>query len=441
MHDRLKSAETRRVHPEKSSNRGVLLRGRYVLPTPGNVIEDGALFVHQGRVAAAGLWKHLAAEHSQATTIDLGDVVILPGLVNAHCHLDYTAMAGYFPPQKSFSDWIKLIKETKLGWDKGDYLQSWVKGARMLVNTGTTTVGDIEAVPELLPKAWKTTPLKVISFLEMIGLSPARSPSEVLGSALSVARRMRKHVARLGLSPHAPYSTTPELLRLTADEASRRGWRIAIHAAESEPEYHMFRKARGELHDWIARSGRPMQDCALRQSPIRHVINSGLAGDNVMMVHANYLARGDATELAARGIHVVHCPRSHEYFRHRRSPLRSLLKAGVNVALGTDSLASVYRRRGQTVQLSMFAEMRTLHAAHSWLRPGRLLEMATRNGALALGQENQIGKLAPGFCADLICLSFTGKKSQLFETILEHRGTVRGSMIGGKWVIRPPNAR
>lgn len=412
-----------------------------MLPTPGAIIEDGAVLIRGDSIEAVVPWRDLATKPFQAKTIDLGDAVILPGLVNAHCHLDYTGMAGYFPPQKSFADWIKLIKETKLGWDKADYLQSWSKGARMLVNTGTTTVGDIEAVPELLPHAWKTTPLKVISFLEMIGISPSHTASEVLSRALRTANKLKKHGTRMGLSPHAPYSTTPELLTLAGAEAARRGWRITIHAAESEPEYQMFLRGRGELHEWIARSGRGMQDCDVHNTPIQHVIRSGLDGSNVIVVHANYLGRGDAADLGLRGMHVVHCPRSHQYFQHRRFPMRSLMRAGVNVALGTDSLASVYRSRGQAVELSMFAEMRTLQAAQPWLRPKTLIEMATLNSARALGQENRVGQLRSGFAADAICLPFAGKKTGLLDAIVEHRGAVLGSMIDGKWAVEPPGVR
>ena len=98
--------------------------------------------------------------------VDLGETVLLPGLVNAHCHLDYTDMAGEIAPTRFFTDWIKTITAAKAGKIYADFAQSWLRGAQMLLRTGTTTVADIEAVPELLPEVWRATPLRVFSFLE-----------------------------------------------------------------------------------------------------------------------------------------------------------------------------------------------------------------------------------------------------------------------------------
>src|SRR5439155_18866159 len=120
----------------------------------------------------------------QEKTIDLGEVLLMPGLVNAHCHLDYTNMAGEFPPPIVFIDWLKLITSTKAGSGFADYAQSWLDGADMLLSTGTTTVADIEAIPELLPEVWTSTPLRVISLLELIGITNRRPPKAVLQMAL-----------------------------------------------------------------------------------------------------------------------------------------------------------------------------------------------------------------------------------------------------------------
>jgi len=109
--------------------------------------------------------------------LDLGEVILLPGLVNAHCHLDYTGMAGEFLPPKSFTDWIKLITAAKGGWTYSDFAQSWLNGAQMLLRNGTTTVADFENVPELLPEVWNATPLRVFSFLEMTGVKAAATPA------------------------------------------------------------------------------------------------------------------------------------------------------------------------------------------------------------------------------------------------------------------------
>src|SRR6266481_1800052 len=140
------------------------LRARTVLPISRPPITDGAVLISGDRIAAVGRWRDLSAKF-YGKVLDLGEVALLPGLVNAHCHLDYTNMAGQFPPPKLFTDWIKLITTTKAGWGYSEFAESWLAGSKMLARTGTTSVGDIESLPELLPEVWQATPLRVFSFL------------------------------------------------------------------------------------------------------------------------------------------------------------------------------------------------------------------------------------------------------------------------------------
>jgi cytosine/adenosine deaminase-related metal-dependent hydrolase len=162
-----------------------------------------------------------------------------------------------------------------------------------------------------------------------------------------------------------------------------------------------------------------------------------LLGKNLLAIHVNYLAEGDAELLARRKVNVVHCPRSHAYFRHDRLALRSLLAAGVNICLGTDSLASVVKNRKEPLQLDLFSEMRALNVTMPRLSPETILEMATANGAKALGRAGQIGELTPGACADLIAIPFTGESRDATAAVVHHPGHVAASMIDGRWVVTP----
>ena len=349
----------------------------------------------------------------------------MPGLVNAHCHLDYTDMAGQLAPPKVFADWLKLMTATKGSWSDSDFAQSWLHGAQMLVRTGTTTVADIEAVPQLLPEVWNATPLRVFSFLEMISVKPDRQPSRVLQEAVKRIESLGAARCRAGLSPHAPYTTVPELLRLSARTARRRRWRLTTHVSESALEYEMFARGRGAMFDWIKRSGRDMSDCGLG-SPVRHLERCGMLGENLLAAHVNYLGRNDAALLGKRGVHVVHCPRSHFYFRHDAFPFRQLARAGVNICLGTDSLASVYKTRRQTVELSLFEEMRALAQAQPGLSARRIVRLVTVNGARALGLQGRIGELSANAFADLIALPFAGRPAKVYDAILHHAGSCVG---------------
>src|SRR5258708_1698469 len=357
----------------------------------------------------------------------------MPGLVNAHCHLDYTGMAGQFPPPKLFTDWTKLITPTKSEWSYSAFADSWVQGAQMLLRTGTTTVGDIEAAPELLPEVWDATPLRVISFIEMTGVRSRRRPATIVRDAVERIETLPSDRCRLGLSPHASHSTVPQLWRLSAEIARERRWPMAIHVAESELEFDMFMRAKGEMYDWIRRSGREMSDCGLG-SPVQHLERCGALGPKLLAIHANYLAPKDNALLARRRVSVVHCPRSHFYFGHQPFPWSKLTKARVNVCLGTDSLASVCKTRRQTIELSMFEEMRTFATNHLAVSPRSILKMATLNSARALGLEGQVGELSVDAFADMITLPFAGRISSVHDAVLDHKGVVSGSMIGGRWV-------
>src|SRR5665213_2842373 len=154
----------------------MLVRARIVLPICGPPVENGAVAICGDCVVSVERWQEIKRENHQLI-IDLGETILMPGLVNAHCHLDYTDMTG-LPPQKQFPDWIKGLLALKAAASYTDYAAAWLRGARMLARTGTTTVADVEAVPELLPEVWSATPLRVFSFLELTGVKSRRPPPE-----------------------------------------------------------------------------------------------------------------------------------------------------------------------------------------------------------------------------------------------------------------------
>lgn len=414
--------------------RKLLLRARAVLPISVSPIFNGAILISGNCISKVGRWRDLA-QVARDETIDLGDSILLPGLVNAHCHLDYTDMAGQFLSPRIFSDWLKLITTAKGHWGKADYATSWLNGAQMLLRTGTTTVGDVESVPDLLPEVWNLGGLRVLSFLEMIGITGRRKPQAILQEALDKIDSLGRTRCFAGLSPHAPYSTLPALLQLSTTAARQRNLRFCVHVSESSQEFDMFVHGQGEMHDWLRRSTRDMSDCGLG-SPVRHLERCGALGESLLAIHVNYLAKGDAALLAKRKVHVVHCPRSHGYFRHDRFPLKRLLRAGVNICLGTDSLASVVKARRETVELSMFEEMRALANREPSLSSKTILQMATTNGARALGMRGRVGELSPGSFADMIAVPAPGKLSDIYDAVIAHNADVTATMIDGQWVRR-----
>lgn len=415
----------------RAGRASLILRSRVVLPIRRPAIADGAVVLSGTRIRAVGRWSALHKEFA-APVIDLGEAMLLPGLINAHCHLEYTDLAGEFLPPRHFSDWLKLIVTAKGIRTDADFAAAWQRGAAQLLHTGTTTIADIVALPKIQPQP---TPLRIFSFLEMTGVKSQQLPAKIITAAAAKIKSLRARNRLAGFSPHAPYSTTPELLRRTAQTARRLRWRITTHVAESSEEFDMFTRGRGKLFDWLARQ-RDCRDCG-HGSPVHQLAQQQLLGENFLAIHANCLAPGDAALLARTASSVVHCPRSHTFFGHPRFPFKELTAAGVNVCLGTDSLASIEGRGPKPPELNMFSEMRSFARKNPGIPAGTILRLATLNGAQALGLTGKVGEISPGAFADLVVIPGREKLADVPEAVLHHRGDVRASMIGGHWAVPP----
>jgi cytosine/adenosine deaminase-related metal-dependent hydrolase len=203
---------------------------------------------------------------------------------------------------------------------------------------------------------------------------------------------------------------------------------LTTHLAESIEEFAMFRHATGALYDFMRSLDRPMTDCG-SATPFSHLWHNGAVGPQWLLVHMNTLLEEDFQLLAelprGAGPHLVHCPGSHRYFSHPPFPARRLYDLGVNLCLGTDSLAS-------TASLSLFDEMRALRAVEPWLRPEELLRMVTVNPARALHRRGQLGKIVPWALADLIAVPVPGSLGGVFEDIVNYDKPVSWMMIDGQ---------
>ena len=320
-------------------------------------------------------------------------------------------------------------------WSLGEFESSWQSGAEMLLQSGTTTVADIESVPELIPAAWERTPLRVHSFRELINVRSRIPASELVERAVNDWLGLPNAQKRVGLSPHAPYTTSTELLEMAARAAHRRKWRLTTHVAESEQEFEMYMYRQGAMYDWL-KSQRDVSDCGLG-SPVQHLERCGYLDENLLAAHMNYLWRHDAGVLGRHQVSVVHCPRSHDYFQHLRFPREELESAGVNICLGTDSLVTTRKERNHPFELNLFAEMQAFASKSPDVAPEKILRMATVNGARALGMQGLIGEISENGLADLIAIPFGGASPDAYEVILHHHGAVVASMISGHWAIPP----
>ncbi len=385
-------------------------------------IGDAGVVVADGRVVAVGRFHEVAATARSRVGetpefLDLGETVLLPGLINAHCHLDYTAMRGQLPPPESFSRWIGAINALKQSWGEDDYLCSIADGFAELRRCGTTTVFNLAAFPHLLARLPQPFPIRTWWVPELIDLRDPTHADRLLEEALqTLALAPPLSPGGYGVSPHALYTASPGLYRLCAQAAARNpSLRLTTHLAESADEEAMFRHGTGPLASFLAGLGRPMDDCG-HASPFAQALQSGLIGPDWLLAHVNTFDESDARLMAATGApwFVVHCPKSHAYFRHPRFPWERLEAAGAIISIGTDSLAS-------NTSLDLFEELRAVQKTVPGLTSETLLRTVTVHPARALGQAGLLGVIAPGAFADLLALPFTGSSHEIYDAILAHQ--------------------
>ncbi len=403
----------------------MIYRARHVVPVIGPPIENGAVVVKGDTIAAVGPWDGLRPAWAGEAE-DLGDVILMPGLINAHCHLDYSGLRGAILRPESFAGWIQRINAVKRNLSEDDFLAAIEKGLSECLHTGTTTLLNIESFPSLLPRMRRPS-VRTWWFFELIDLRQTPPADEIVSAALKFFAQRPEWRGGVGLSPHAPYTASIELYLLTRAIARRHGLPVTTHVGESHEEQMMFADGAGPLFSFLQSIGRPMGDCGNGRSPLRLLADAAAIGPETIIAHLNELPVQDEELLRPGGylhnVSVVHCPLSHRYFSHRPFPLERLRKLDINVCLGTDSLAS-----NQT--LSIFEEMRATRESFPSLSANELIAMATINGARALGLEGRLGVLRQGAFADMIAVR-GGDHSDLATRIVEHRGRIDWAMVGG----------
>jgi cytosine/adenosine deaminase-related metal-dependent hydrolase len=394
------------------------LRARMVLPIDGSPIENGAVLVRGNRIAWVGPWARRPWFAGAAT--DLGDVALLPGLINAHCHLDYTILRGLIPKQATFADWIEKINALKRSMSEVDWKKSVQAGIDESVRFGTTTILNVAAYPHLKDSFPCPSP-RIFWLEEMIDLREAQNPADRIDDD-RIYPTPRK--TGWGLSPHAPYTASPSLYVATDSLAKRFQFAVPVttHVAESSEEREMFESASGPLFDLLQRLGRSMSDCG-EGNLFYRLVRDGMLKAPWILAHANWVEDDVAPRCAEAGMSVVHCPRCHEYFQRNRFPLEVWQEAGVRVCVGTDSLASNY-------DLSLLAELRQFRKTHPGLPAEKLLRMVTRDAAIP---GSRLGAITKGAPADLIAVPISGAEDA-FEEVIGWKGAIPWTMVDGEMI-------
>ena len=402
----------------------MILRAAWVLPIAGPPVRDGYVQIAADRIVAVGAAHDLPPD---AEVTDLREVALLPGLVNAHVHLELTSYCGRIAPATLW-EWFQRIIPMRAAPGQVEREAEGVRaGAQQALQAGTTCVADISRLNLHWP-VLRELPLRKICFVELLSVAdlPPRNPDELRAAVQAIAE---DPLLTAGITPHAPYTVPVDHLRAALLLAAEIGRPWCVHWAESREECAFLRGDDSGLPEFL-RKLLVRKNVAPPQMGTIELLQACTQGaGNGLLAHCNYLEPEEIESLANSGHTVVYCPRSHHFFNHPPHPWQKLRAAGGRVAIGTDSAAS-------NDNLALLEELRFVrrHVADS-PAPLDLLELVTRIPAQALGLDEQVGTLAPGKQADLAAFPCSSITADPAAAIIDAAPAATGVWIAGNRII------
>jgi cytosine/adenosine deaminase-related metal-dependent hydrolase len=392
----------------------------WLVPIEGEPVHNGWLTVDHGRIVALGR----RAANDSTPGVELGDVAVMPGLVNAHTHLELSYLRDQIAPSGSFTNWARQIiyERRKKPHLQDPAIMSAIDSAiSECLRSGTAVVGDISNTLAPFGKL-VDSPLAGVVFWEVIGFKIDK-PDELIEHAVGELSALpATDRVRASLSAHAPYSVAPLLFRSIKKAVARMPFApCSVHLAENVEEVELLKTGGGPWkalmkdigswnHEWTAPG----------VGPVQYLDDMGFLDNRLLAVHGVQMTMADLARLKERGTTLVTCPRSNGHTGAGAPPLVDFYESGVRVAIGTDSLAS-------SPDLNVFAEVATLHALAPSVPAASLLESATIQGARALGFDADYGTIEPGKLARLLAVDVPPGTSDVEEYLVSgiHPGQIR----------------
>ncbi|MGH9374003.1 MAG: amidohydrolase family protein [Vicinamibacterales bacterium] len=371
-------------------------RAAWLLPIAAPPIRDGWVAVDAHRIVATGdpVAQAPAGAPLASPPFDHEPYAILPGLVNAHTHLELSWMAGLVPSSPSMPEWAGTLigLRRSASFDPVEPIAEAIVGLRAC---GTSLVGDVTNTLAA-HGSLMSADLSACIFRELFGFNAADPAQLVADAEAELDALLHMEWLRCSVVPHAPYSVSPDLFRAIA--RASRGGVVSVHVGESSAEVEFLRTGTGPWRRLLQRLGAwdpawtpPACDV------VEYLDRLGLVTDRLLAVHGVQLTDGELRRLAQAGATVVTCPRSNRWTGAGDPPISRFYGSGVRVAVGTDSLASV-------ADLNLFNELAAIRAIAPGVPAARILESATRSGANALGFGDLLGTIEPRKLADLIAV-------------------------------------
>jgi len=401
----------------------LVLSARYLLTGPNTIIDNGAVVIGNGKIIFAGGFKDFDGQEG-AKIIDLGNSAIIPGLINAHTHLELSRLKGCINYNGNFADWVKQIIEAKKKWEENEYRLSIREGIARSIEAGTTTIADITrnsyAFDELI-----NSKLRKFVFYELIDFNPSTAEDTLENFKKIISGIENTPLLSIGMSPHAPYTVSRELYKRCSVVSGELDIKIATHLSESMDEIEFLTNGTGSLAGLLESRGMLNSWKHPGVRPITYLSKMGVLNNSWLLIHCNYITVEEIADIKKSNSSVVFCPGSHKFFGHRGHPFRKYIDHGINVALGTDSLAS-------NETLSILDEMKSLYEEYKDLKPQSILHMGTIAGAIALGLEDKIGRVGPGFDADITVIKLPEERSgNIYDEIFSRGSECIFTVVSG----------
>ena len=395
-------------------------RARWVLPISGPPIRDGWVLVDGGRIVDVGQGSPEGLRYDDTHR----DTVILPGLVNAHTHLELSYLHERIPATRSFGAWVREIIRLRQQYpDPAD--SRIIEAARRAIDdaraAGTALFGDVSNTLVTVPLL-REAGFHARVFYELLGFTE-RQPEARVAEARARANAAAVEGIPVSLAPHAPYSVSAALFKaIRADLERYPGERSSVHLGETPEEVELLTRGTGEIRDVLQELGRwPEEWSTPGAGPVEYLQNLGVLDSRMLAVHGVQFGSADLAELKGLGTTVVSCPRSNVYVGVGSPPLAEFYASGVRVAFGTDSLASV-------ADLDLFSELREARRIAPGVSARQLLESATLVGATALGFGEDYGTIQPGKRAALIAVRLPAGVTDVEEYLVSE------SRLDLKWL-------
>ncbi|HWE02365.1 MAG TPA: amidohydrolase family protein [Tepidisphaeraceae bacterium] len=391
----------------------------------GPIRPEAGVAFSGGHILSIGSAAELRWRYPQALVEELGDMVLMPGLVNAHVHLELSALTPGNRPA-DFVEWLKRLLPRSA--PTADAVRAFTvggveTGVDQCLRFGVTCVGDISRQCSITRPLLAAGPLRVVSYGEVQAMARRRGFLEER-LAIAADASLSSDRLRIGVSPHAPYSIDADGYSRCLQVARERGMPLATHLAETTAEGEFLADHRGPFRDlWDYLDAWDDLTPTFHGGAIRFARSLGLLAYPTLLAHVNYCDDEEMAMLACGRASVVYCPRTHAYFGHAPHRWRRMLEAGINVAVGTDSTAS-------SPNLNLVDDLRLLHDLAPDMPAGALWELATVRAARALEMESRIGSLTPGKAADFVAFSTRGNEPM--REILESDSLPSNRWIGGQ---------